>query len=161
MIWPVPEVVVRARRWGAVALALVAAGWGGAGYLSTKPIDFHDYRVAAVHSAQSAYNAVTTAERTVRADLAGKLPGPYVTSMLADGRKALSGAAKEFAGKAPPDARTRAMRDALGPLLLQADAVLGDAESAVAGDDDAALHAAVDALGPVADDLAGFIEAHR
>ena len=65
-----------ARGWAATALAAVALAWAGAGYLATKPVDFHDYRVKAVQAAQSAYDALATASLTGSALLAGRVTQP-------------------------------------------------------------------------------------
>jgi hypothetical protein len=149
---------MRARSWAAAGLVVLAIGWGGAGYLATKPTDFHDYRTAAIGAAQSAYTALTTAELTGRAVLADRIPGPYAASMLDDCRSALAGAAKRFTAVAPPDPRTTAMRATLGPLLSSANSVLGDIETAL---DAGPLQERLDAARAIADDLDAFIEAHR
>jgi hypothetical protein len=146
--------VVRAPGWAASALIAAALLWGGAGYLATKPTDFHDYRVAAVGAARSAYDALATAELTGRAVLAHRVTGPYAASTLDDCRSALAGAAKRFAGVGPPDAPTRAMRDELGPLLVRANAALSGVEDGVSASSVAALH-------PVAARLDDFVQAHQ
>src|SRR5690349_14356693 len=94
---------MRARGWAASALAAAALAWAGAGYLATKPVDFHDYRVTAVQAAQSAYDALATASLTGSALLAGRVTQPYANTMLDDARSALAGAAKQFTGVAAPD----------------------------------------------------------
>jgi hypothetical protein len=142
---------MRSTGWAATALCAVALAWGGAGYLSTRPTDFHDYRVAAVQSAESAYDALASAQLTADALTAGRVTAPYAESMFDDSRDALAGAFKQFAALSPPDDPTRAMRDTLGPLLIQANTVLSTLE------DDPASKAAR----PVADDLDDFIEAHK
>jgi hypothetical protein len=142
-------------------LALLAVAWGGVGYLMTKPTDYHDYRVTAVQSAQSAYNAVATVAVTGAAELDGRVFEPYLSSVLGDARKALAGAATQFAELAPPDDLTTAMRDQLGPLLLTANSTVGDVERAAADQDDQALRQALRSLDPVADQLSSFIEDHR
>ena len=142
-------------------VAGVAVLWGGAGYLMTKPTDPHDYRTTTVQSAQSAYDAVATARLAVRAKLDRRVLGPYVTSVLDDSRDALAGAAKQLTGEAPADPAGAALRDRLHTLLTAADAGLGDLQRATDDRDDAALRSALDALGPVADSLADFVEEHR
>jgi hypothetical protein len=151
---------VNARAFAAAAVAVVALTWGIFGYYTTKPTDFHTYRKAAVGSAQSAYNALGTARLTGEAVLDDRLTAPYVTVTLGAARKAVAGAVKSFADVAPPDARTRAMRDQLGPLLVAANADLGDIEDATAHDDDAALRAAIGRATKTSDALDGFLEAH-
>lgn len=144
---------MRATGWAAAGLAAVALAWGGAGYLATKPVDFHDYRVAAVGAAQSAYDALATATLTGDALLAGRVTRPYADSMLADARSALAGAAKRFTGVAAPDDRTEAMRDSLGPLLIRANAVLP-------GTSDDLTRPALGSIRPVQAALGRFIEEH-
>jgi hypothetical protein len=152
---------VRARGWAKLLLALLAVGWAGAGYLMTKPTDYHDYRVAAVQSAQSAYNSVATVAVTGAAKLDGRVFAPYLSTVLDDARKALAGAAKQFAKQAPPTVATVAMRDQLGPLLLTASSTVGDVERAAADRDDRALRQALRSLDAVGRDLSKFIEDHR
>jgi hypothetical protein len=152
---------VRARGWALLLLTLLAAAWGGAGYLMTKPIDHHDYRVAAVQSAQSAYNSVATVAVTGAAKLDGRVFAPYLSTVLDDARKALAGAAKQFADQAPPTVATAAMRDQLGPLLLTASSTVGEVQRAAADRDDRALRQALRSLDPVARELSKFIEDHR
>jgi hypothetical protein len=153
--------VVRARWWAAVAVAAVALGWGGFGYLATRSTDAHDYRKTAVQSAQSAYNAVATARLAGRADLDGQMFGPYVTSMLDDSRGALSGAVRQLAGEVPPDAASGALRDQLDALLTAADAGLGRLQRATDDGDDAVRRAALGDLDPVAAGLSAFVEEHK
>jgi hypothetical protein len=152
---------MRARWWATLAVAAAAATWGGAGYLMTSPVDFHDYRTTAVGAAQSAYNAVATARLAGRAQLAGRLLGPYVTSTLDDSRDALSGAVKRLSADGPPDERSAALRDELDPLLSAADAGLGELERATHAGDDDAQRGALDTLDPVSDRLSAFIEEHK
>jgi hypothetical protein len=152
---------VRGRWWTFVLVSLLAICWGLVGYLLTKPTDHHDYRKAAVQAAQSAYNAVGTVRLTGEAELDGRLFPQYVTTMVDDARTALAGAAKRFTAKAPPDETTTRMRDQLAPLLVAANARIGDAQSATEDDDDQALKEALDALNPIADQLSGFLEAYQ
>jgi hypothetical protein len=152
---------VKARGWAILLLVLLVAAWGGAGYLMTKPTDYHDYRVAAVQSAQSAYNSVATVSVTGAAKLDGRVFAPYLSTVLDNARKALAGAAKQFTDQAPPDAATAAIRDQLGPLLLAANSTVGDVERAAADRDDQAMRQALRSLDPVSDDLSKFIEDHR
>lgn len=147
-----------ARRWAAAAAAVLALLWGGVGYLITKPTDFHDYRVTAVQAAQSAYNALGTARLAGTARLEGRVTAPYLDSVLNDCREALAGAAKQFAGQSPPDDRTEAMRDELGPMLIRASAALDGVENAT---DDADLRAGLETVASVADEVDGFLEIHK
>jgi hypothetical protein len=145
---------MRATSWAVAGLAAVALAWGGAGYLATKPVDFHDYRMAVVGAAQSAYDALATASLTGSALLAGRVTRPYTDSMLDDARSALAGAAKQFTDVAAPDDRTEAMRDQLGPLLTRANAVLPGSSTDL-------TRAALDAIQPVQAGLDQFITDHK
>jgi hypothetical protein len=152
--------VIRLRHWAPLFVALVVL-WAVVGYLLTKPTDFHDYRKAAVQSAESGYNAVSTAEITVRAQLDDKVTGPFSKTTLDWASSAVAGAWKQFAGVAPVDEATTAMRDELGPILLSAVRVLGDLTKAEDSGSPAATAHALGQLGPVADQLSGFLEQHK
>jgi hypothetical protein len=97
------------------------------GYCSVRPPDFHDFRVAAVRTAQSAHDALLTADLTGGAVRDGRAPGPYAAVQLDDSAKSLSSAVRDFAALAPPDETATALRDRLLPLLGEAVARLGDA----------------------------------
>jgi len=142
---------MRATGWAATGLCTLAMAWAGAGYLATRTTDFHDYRVTAVQSAESAYHALASARLTGEALSQARITTPYAESMFDDSRDALAGAAKQFAGLSPPDEQSRAMRDTLGPLLIRANTALSELE------DDPASKAAE----PVEDALDDFIEAHK
>ncbi|MBL7255516.1 hypothetical protein [Paractinoplanes lichenicola] len=120
---------MRAKWWGATALSVVALAWGGAGYLITKPVDFHDYRVAAVSAAETAHDALTTTALVAEALEKGQVMTPYGKSAFDDARKALAGGAKKFTAIEPPDERCERMHDELAPLLQQADAALTRTET--------------------------------
>lgn len=152
---------MRGRWWAFVLVSLLAVCWGVVGYLLTKPTDHHDYRKAAVQAAESAYNAVATVRLTGEAELDGRLFPPYATTMLDDARQALAGAAKQFTAEAPPDDTTTQMRDQLGPLLVAANAALGEVESALQDNDDRELREAIDALDQLGGQLSDFLEAYQ
>lgn len=147
-----------ARRWATAVAVVLALLWGGAGYLVTRPTTFHDYRVTAVGAARSAYNALATARLTGSARLDRRVTAPFLESVLGDCREAVAGAAKRFTGESPPDTRTAAMRDELGPLLVRASAALDGMERA---GDDAALRAALGPVAAAAEEVDGFLEAHE
>src|SRR3954469_25705282 len=107
----------RMRRWWPLVVA-VALVWGIFGYFLTKPTDFHDYRRASVQAAESGYDALANAQLTVQAQLNGKVTGRYVDATLQRAADAVAGAWKQFAAIAPVDDATTAMRDQLGPILL-------------------------------------------
>jgi len=136
------------------------AVWAVLGYFLTRPPDFHDYRKAAVQAADSGYNALATAQLTVRAQLDGQVTGRFADGTLQRGSDALAGAWKQFSAATPVDAVSVGIRDELGPLLLSAVTVLGNlrlAEDAGAGQTAQALAA----LDPVAGQLSDFVERHR
>lgn len=148
------------RTWGTV-LVVLTVGWALFGFQLTKPTDFHEYRVTAVESAQSAYNALVTAKATGEARLAGKTFGTYVDSNLDDANKALAGAQKDFVGVTPIDARTTAMRDELGPLLAASTRALSDVQKAADTNDEAGLRVALAAIDPITAHLSDFIDQHQ
>lgn len=148
------------RIWGTV-LVVVTVAWALFGFQLTKPTDFHEYRVTAVDSAQSAYNALVTAKATGEAQLAGRTFDRYVESNLDDANKALAGAEKDFVGITPIDARTTAMRDALGPLLAASTRALSNLQKAVHTNNQAGLRDALAALDPIVGQLSDFIDAHQ
>ena len=63
--------------------------------------------------------------------------------------------------QAPPDAATRALRDELTPLLVEAARRIGDLDLAASAGDDAGIDAVVAGLRQVGDQLADFVERHR
>ncbi|HEX6497888.1 MAG TPA: hypothetical protein VF054_02530 [Micromonosporaceae bacterium] len=148
------------RMWGTI-LVVLAVAWALFGFELTKPTDFHDYRITAVESAQSAYDALVTAKATGEAQLAGRTFDTYVESNLDDANKALAGAQKDFVGTAPVDARTTAMRDELGPLLAASTRALTNLQKAEQTHDDAGLRAALAAIDPIASRLSDFIDRHQ
>jgi hypothetical protein len=75
-----------------------------------------------------------------------------------DATRSLSLAVKDFAAEVPPDDESAALRDQLGALLADAVRLLSDVVRAADADDRSALRATVPALGPVADQLAAFVQ---
>ena len=149
------------RRWGATVLVLLTLIWALFGYYLTKPTDEHDYRTNAVDAAKSAYDALVTARLSAQARLDGRVTRPYLASMLDDARKGLVGAEQDFTRDAPPDSRTTAMREKLGPLLLAANKQLGEVEDAAEDGGPDQLRSAVGALDPLRDQLSTFIETYQ
>jgi hypothetical protein len=149
------------RRWLVVVASLVSVAWGVWGYYLVKPADYHDYRTAAVHAAQSADDAARTVVLTGRADLAGNTLPTYVRSVLDTAQNSTGGAAKQLTSQAPPDAASVAIRDRLGPLLLAAQRDIGDAALADDRADHDALRAALRRLEADGAGLDDFIEAYR
>ncbi|MEV4623114.1 hypothetical protein AB0J74_30935 [Asanoa sp. NPDC049573] len=150
---------MRSRDWAATAVTVVALLWGALGYLATRPADFHDYRTMTVSAAQSAYGAIATARLTAGARADGRVGAPYVRASLADARKAIAGAAKNFGAEGPPDERSTTLRDELDPLLREAKTALDEIEGAADGVPAELRKAAADAAG-VAGGLARFIAVH-
>jgi hypothetical protein len=145
---------VRTSGWAAIGLVVVVLAGAGAGCPGAAETSFHDYRVAAVGSAQAAHNALATAELTGEAVLAKRATSPYAETMLSDSRSALAGAAERFAGVGAPDERCEQIRDELRPLLARANVVLSVIESAVTEQNVADIE-------PVAEALDAFVRAYR
>ncbi|WP_433221748.1 hypothetical protein ACQP00_21535 [Dactylosporangium sp. CS-047395] len=117
---------MRPRIVAAALAGLLVVACGLLGYCSVRPPDFHDFRVAAVTTAQAAHDALLTADLTGGAVRDGKATRLYATVMLDDSTKSLGSAVKDFAELPPPDATATALRDRLLPLLSEAVARLGD-----------------------------------
>jgi hypothetical protein len=139
---------------------VLAVLWAVIGYQLTRQPDFHDYRKAAVQAAESAYDAVATAQLTVQAQLDGQVTGAYTDSTLQRGADAVAGAWKQYATAQPVDARSVSIRDELGPLLQESVRVLGDLRYAEQLGPAATAHALA-AAGPLAEDLSDFVDRHR
>ncbi|MFI5908113.1 hypothetical protein [Dactylosporangium sp. NPDC051541] len=118
---------MRPRIMAATLAGVLVVVCGLLGYCSVRPPDFHDFRVAAVTTAQTAHDALLTADLTGGAVRDGKAPGPYASVQLDAGAKSLGTAVGDFAELPPPDAAATALRDQLLPMLSEAVARLGDA----------------------------------
>jgi hypothetical protein len=151
---------VRARwRWisaGAVAVLV----WLGLAYCAAPP-DAHEYRRTAVQSAQAALAAVRTVVLAGPADRDGKLFPPYLSALIDDEAGAVTSAERELAAEPPPDAGTRAVRDQLTPLLVEAGRQIADLDAAESAGDRPALAAHLDALRAIGDRLDAFVERYR
>ncbi|SRR6266487_79048 len=148
------------RRLGRLPLVLTALAllWAGFAVTSVRPPRYDGYLRSAVQVAEAAHNATRTGWLTGRQVLAGQVFPPFAETAFDDATRALGGAQKQFAEAAPPDERSKRLRDELASLLQRAGQLLSDAAQAPG---DAALRAAVDALGPLADQLDAFVEAHQ
>jgi hypothetical protein len=148
------------RRFGKAWLILAALVlfWAGFAYDATRPPDPKSYHRTVVQVAEATYNGVRTGWLTGREELAGHLFSTYSDAAFGDATKAVSGAAKQFAGEAPPDQASARLRDQLSPMVLEAMRQLGDAAQA---ENDAALRKAVDGLDALAEQLDAFVEANR
>ena len=140
---------MRPRIMAAALTGLLVVVCGLLGYCSVRPPDFHDFRVAAVLTAQAAHDALLTADLTGGAVRTGKATELYATVLLDDSTRSLGTAVRDFAQLPPPDTMAVAMRDRLLPLLSEAVARLGDTT---------ADPARTDGLRPLADQLSAFID---
>lgn len=144
-----------------VALGVVVVlAWAGLAYCAG-PADAHDYRRTAVQAAQAGLNAVRTAALAAVADRSGKVLDPYLSVVIDDSAGAVASAQDELAAEPPPDDATRALRDELTPLLVEASRRIGDLDLATSSGDDAGIDAAVSGLRQVGDRLDHFVERHR
>jgi hypothetical protein len=136
-------------RIAATLAGLLVVVCGLLGYCSVRAPDFHDFRVAAVTTAQAAHDALLTADLTGGAVRDGNATELYATVLLDDSSKSLASAVGDFAQLPPPDATAKALRDRLLPLLGEAVARLGDT---------ATDPAHTDGLRPLAERLGAFID---
>jgi hypothetical protein len=151
------------RRPGAVvvAVALLVTGWLALTVGSTGGADDQEFDKAAATSAQGALSAVRTAQLAGRADLDGRVTRTFLSPLLDDAVRAVATAQQRLALTPPPDSARVGVRDELTKVIDEAGRATGDLVGAVGRGDDAAVRAAVDALGPIGDRLAGFGERHR
>jgi hypothetical protein len=148
-------------RWTLALLLAIVVGIGGwLGYASSRPPDFHEYRVTAVEAAQAARDGLLIAGLTADALLGGRAMAPYVSTVLDDAGSSVADAGGRFAALAPTDQRMVAIRDELTPLLTEATTRLGDVLRAEANDDVPALRESIRPLRPLADRLAAFLDRH-
>ena len=150
---------MKAGRWVAVGVVIVLA-WVGLAYCAG-PADAHEYRRTAVQTAQAGLNAVRTAALAGVADRDGKLVDPYLSVVIGDSAGAVASAQDELAAQFPPDAATRALRDELTPLLVEAARRIGNLDLATSAGDDAGTDAVVAGLRQVGDQLDDFVQRHR
>jgi hypothetical protein len=141
-----------------LTLAVLAGGW--LAYDTTRPPDFHPYRVTAVEAARAAHDGLLVAGLTAGAFLEGRALSPYVSTVLDDAGESVADASARFAELAPTDERTVAIRDELTPLLAEAIVRLGDVRRADANGDAGALREAIRPLTPLAERFAGFLDRH-
>src|SRR5438105_296930 len=110
-------------------MVLVLA-WATLVFADLKPTHYPDYRRSAVQTAQSAYDATRSGWLAGREALAGRAFSTFTTAAFDDASKALAGAVGQFAAEAPPDDRSRQLRDELSRLLAADVTLLQDASSA-------------------------------
>ena len=140
-----------------VAGAAVLVLWAGFAYNVTKPDDYRAYERTMVQVAGSAHDAAQTGRLTGEQELAGNLTMVFARTSFDDASRALAGAQHKFAGQGPPDDRSVALRDRLGPLLAALVVALGDTAEAP---DDATLRAGVRRLTELAGELDDFLSAY-
>jgi hypothetical protein len=139
---------------------VIVLAWVGLAYCAG-PADAHEYRRTAVQAAQAGLNAVRTAALAGVADRDGKVIDPYLSVVLDTSAGAVASAQDELSAQSPPDDATRALRDELVPLLVEAGQRIGDLELATSSGGDAEIDAVVAELRQVGDQLDDFVERHR
>ena len=142
----------------AVAVTAAALFWVGLAYSLSRPADYRAYHRTVLQVAGAAHDAAQTGRLTGEQLLAHKATALYADTAFDDAAKALAGAQKQFASQAPPDGKSRRLRDAISPLLAQEVTALGDTTQAT---DDASLRAGVRTLDGLAQRLDAFITAHQ
>jgi hypothetical protein len=149
---------VNGRRWLLVALAaVVLAGWLGLVVSTTGGPNPTDYRTKVMQAAQGGLSAVRTARLAGEANLAGRVFGPYLSTVLDDAQRDLGDAGRRLGEQSPPGPGSARLRDQLAPLLDTAARRTGDLALAADRGDAGAERAALDALGAVGDKLDDFV----
>jgi hypothetical protein len=141
-----------------IAGTAVIIMWLGLAYDLSRPVEPRAYLRTLVQAAASAHDAAQTGRLIGEQELAGRITGAFAAVAFDDAEKALAGAQKKFAGEAPPDRRSTALRDQLGPLLGQAVTALGDTARSSG---DRQLRDGVARLGDLAARLDDFITANQ
>jgi hypothetical protein len=146
-------------------LALLVVGWvalvargGGLGDHQRRRAAFDKAVDKAVAGALS---AVRTAHLAGQADLDGRVTRAFVASVLGDALEGVDQAQRQLSETPPPGTVEAVTRDRLLRLLGDASSATGELVAAADRGDEAAIRAAVHALGPIGDRLAGFVERHR
>jgi hypothetical protein len=150
---------MKAGRWIGVGAVIVLV-WAGLAYCAG-PADAHEYRRTSVQAAQAGLDAARTAALAGTADRDGKLVDPYLSVVLDDSAGVVASAQDKLAAQAPPDPATRALRDELLPLLVEAARQIGDLDLATSSGDRAGIDGHVDGLRRVGDRLDDFVERYR
>jgi hypothetical protein len=120
------------RRFRKLPLVLAAIGllWAGFAYTVSRPTTPADYRRTMLQVAEATHDAARTGWLTGRQQLADRTFAPFAATAYDDATRAASGASRQFAEEAPPDAAGRELRDRLGPLVGEVVRGLGDASAA-------------------------------
>ena len=141
------------RSWLAVLLVLLSA--------CTGPVrSTNVYESKAGVTAETVRSAVETAH--LAADAAGrdKAGGRYLAQVLAEAEEDAGAAQGTFEAIQPPDRRADELRDQLGELLDEATATLAELRIAARRGDLDELAGLARPLGPLAEELDAFAEAH-
>jgi hypothetical protein len=143
-------------------LALALAGWTVvlAGCVAPA-FTTSAYESKAGMTAEAAVSAARTALISQDAYLRGRLPTGYLETVLIDAEQTLGSVQDTFDSVQPPDtAAADALRDALVPLLDEANSAVIDLRIAARRDRPADLAAAAGELAAAADDLEAFAREH-
>jgi len=150
---------VISRRW-ILAAGVAVVVWLGVAYCAAPP-DAHEYRRGAVNAAQAALSAVRTVALAGRAQEDGRLLAPYLSTVIDDEAGAVASAQQQVLGQPPPDDGTRAARDQLLPLLVQAGREIADLDAALSRGDHAGVRRHLAALDDLGDRLDDFAERYQ
>jgi hypothetical protein len=91
--------------------SLLLLVWATLVFADLKPAHYPDYRRAVVQVAESAHDAARTGWLAGTEALSGHVFATFTSTAFDDATKALAGASDRFASEAPPDARSRRLRD--------------------------------------------------
>jgi hypothetical protein len=154
------------RHSGLALLALLVVGWvalamGSGGGPGGPELSKAGFDKSVEEAASGVLSAVRTAHLTGQADVDGRVTRSFVTSALTDTMQGVADAQRQLSETPPPSHAQAATRDELLRLLGDATRATGDLLAAADRDDKVAVRAAVGALGPIGDRLAGFVERHR
>ena len=141
-----------------MAMTAVALLWAGLAYNLSRPADYQAYHRSVLQVAESAHDATQSGRLIAEQQLAGRVTTAFARTAFDDAGQALAGAQKKFAAQGPPDSRSAALRDRLGPLLAAAVTALGDTSQA---NDDSTLRTGAAELDALAQQLDDFITAHQ
>jgi hypothetical protein len=133
---------------GSVALAVVDGGGP----------DSQAFGQTVAKAAQGGLSAVRTGQLAGQAELTGRVTRTFLSPLLDDAVQGVATAQRELAQTPPPNVAAAGTRDELMKLLDEAVRATGDLVGAFHRGDGTAAHAAVDALGPIGDRLADFVE---
>jgi len=145
-----------ARRWSIVIVVVLAVWMGGYALLSRDP-DAVAYRESCVQSAQSTLDGLGTARMATDDGLLSS----YRTALDDDAQKLIAQARGQIAGQVPPDSRSAQRRDALLPLLDEAERAYADLMRSQADHDGAARQRATDRIRTLEDQLRDFVDGNR